>query len=70
MKSWDVTYEVRSGVDNFKEVVATGTVAVTAADELGAFDAGLAHVHDTVPQADPRLDPKVTITDVARSDDE
>lgn len=68
MRTWDVQYEVRSGVDNHETVMSSGTVTVSAVDAAQAQRAAVDAVYDTDAAADERLDPRVTVRDATEVD--
>lgn len=69
MPTYCVTYDVRSGIDGFTDVISTGQVEVAAPDENAAGEAGVRWAYDNDPAVDDRIDPQVRISDVTELDD-
>lgn len=68
MARFEVTYQVRTGIDG--SVVNEHTVTVTAADEAAAARAAIEWAHENVARCDERIDPTVHVTDVSETDEE
>ena len=68
MRTWDVQYEVRSGIDNHQTVISSGTVTVSAVDAAQAQRAAVGTVYDTDAAVDERLDPRVSVLDATEVD--
>ncbi len=64
---YEVAYAVLTGIDG--SVANAGVVEVEADSYDAAEVEAIRVVHDTDPKADPRIDPKVRILEVAEIDD-
>lgn len=63
MPSYDVTYEITSGIDNHHTAVHCDTVNVTATSPSHAAQKARALAENTT-HYDPRIDPRATIRSV------